>query len=121
MEDGMLLVTDYKTGSLDVMPSRLEKLRDIPLTRESLFENVKSFQVPLYFNYMARAYPGKKVNAALYNLRTLEIRKFMDYDAGGAASQTARTEDEFFTRALEAVVSEILDKEIDFVEESQLV
>lgn len=111
MIDGTVMIVDYKTGSLDQMPVGMDRIEAASLSRTSIFENVRSFQVPLYFHYLNTHFKGVVVNAALYNLRTLEFKKFIDPKASCDRQQM----DHLLMTALDFVVSEILDPEVDFV------
>ena len=62
--NGGLLVLDYKTGGADKLPKRALSLSDAPDRRE-IFDNIRSFQLPLYMYFVARAFPEKSVNAGL--------------------------------------------------------
>jgi len=110
LNDGTILIIDYKTGSIHQMPKSLELIETMELTRESIFENVRSFQIPLYFHYLMNQFPGEKINAALYNLRTLEMTKFIDQKRNHAPERI----NEVFSRALDFVIREILDPTIPF-------
>ncbi|HLF17918.1 MAG TPA: PD-(D/E)XK nuclease family protein [Candidatus Omnitrophota bacterium] len=116
MKDGTIMITDYKTGAIDQMPRPLQTIEQMELSREHILENIRSFQVPLYYQYIAKQYKGKRVNAALYNLRTLDVKRFVDESMMNESERI----NEAFLRALDHVVSEILDPEVDFVEESEL-
>ncbi len=108
--DGTVMIIDYKTGSIDQMPRAIDRIRSMELSRESIFENIKSFQVPLYFYYLNKRFKGKSINAALYNLRTLEFHKFID-------SKTSFGVDEIndaFFKVLDFTISEILDPNVPF-------
>ena len=62
-------------------------------------------------------FPGKPVNAALYNLRTLKFDKFLDTpDAAGR-----RRVNDTFLKALDFVMSEIFDPKIDFESEEDII
>ncbi|MBI5416301.1 MAG: PD-(D/E)XK nuclease family protein [Candidatus Omnitrophica bacterium] len=117
MRDGTHMVVDYKTGTTDLMPKALEQVAALELTRESVARDVRSFQIPLYFYYMDRAFPGKPVNAALYNLRTLKFDKFIDTPADCPRGQIHAA----FLRALDFVIGEILNPEINFESEEDVV
>jgi len=113
MADGSVLIMDYKTGSSDPMPKAIPAIEAMALSRPTVFENVRSFQIPLYFAFLDEHFPGERVNAAFYNLRTLNIDYFFNertiYDKARVKAA--------FLRALDFVVAEILNPEIDFVEE----
>lgn len=75
--DKSILIIDYKTGSIDAIPKKLKTLETMEMTRESIQENIKSFQLPLYYYFIARDFPDRRVNAVLYSLRTLEQKPFI--------------------------------------------
>lgn len=112
LADGTVLILDYKTGSVDQMPKAIDRIESMELSRETIFANVKSFQIPLYFSFMDEHFSGDSVNAGFYNLRTGEIHDFfserMTYDRPRVKSA--------FIRALDYVVTEIFDPAVDFVD-----
>ncbi len=110
LNDGTHMIVDYKTGAIDQMPKGIEVLSAMELTRESVAENIRSFQLPLYFHYLDRMFPAKPVNAALYNLRTLKFDKFMATTDGACRRRVS----EVFLKALAFVMSEIFDPKINF-------
>ena len=112
LEDGSVLILDYKTGSVDPVPKALDKIESMDLSRESIYQNVKSFQLPLYYYYLSRQYLGEEVNAAFYNLRTLELHPFVGKRVQNDPQRITR----IFSRALDFVVSEILDPAVPFVD-----
>ena len=117
LKDGTHMIVDYKTGAIDQMPKNVTSIAAMALTRESIAENIRSFQLPLFFYYLDRMFPGKPVNAALYNLRTLKFDKFLDTpDAAGR-----RRVNETFLKALDFVMSEIFDPKIDFESEEDII
>lgn len=77
LEDKSILIIDYKTGGADFAPKKLKALRAMEMSRESIKENIKSFQLPLYYYFIAQEFPGRELNAELYNLRSLEHRSFI--------------------------------------------
>ncbi|HOY10675.1 MAG TPA: PD-(D/E)XK nuclease family protein, partial [Candidatus Omnitrophota bacterium] len=111
MEDGTVLLLDYKTGAVDPLPRGLEVIERMALSRQVIYENVRSFQLPLYFYYLQKYFPGERLNAAFYNLRTLElsplIRRSLAYDYDRI--------NQGFLRALDYVMAEILNADIPFV------
>jgi len=111
MHNGTIMIIDYKTGALDQMPKSIDMIANMELSRESIFENIRSFQVPLYFHYLDQQFKNKPVNVSLYNLRTLKITKFLDTKTLDRREQI----NEAYLKALDFVVSEILDPEVDFV------
>jgi len=112
MEDGSVLILDYKTGAVDPMPKGIERIENMDLSRESIFETVKSFQIPLYFHYLNKYFKGDEVNAAFYNLRTLEVKKFIDRKMSYDRERINKA----FLRALDFVMNEILDPNTPFIE-----
>ncbi len=76
-KDNSIIIIDYKTGGVDVIPKKLSDLEDIEMTRKSIKEKIKSFQLPLYYHFISKRFPNIKVNAELYKLRTLERKPFI--------------------------------------------
>ncbi len=111
MSDGTVLLLDYKTGSSDPMPKGLERIENLELTRENILEDVRSFQIPLYFYYLDKFFPHDEVDAAFYNLREITLKRFLSRKMGADRPRINRA----FLRALDFVVSEILDAEVPFV------
>jgi hypothetical protein len=112
--DGTILIVDYKTGNTDLMPRSPEQLKGLSWSRKTIFENVKSFQIPLYFHYLDHHFPDQPVNAALYNLRTLKLHTFAD------ASSAAVPRAEFnavYLNALNYIMTEILNPHVPFEED----
>lgn len=109
--DGTVVIIDYKTGSVDPMPKAIEKIARLELSRESIRDHVKSFQVPLYVHYLDKQFPQKAINAAFYNLRTMELDHFMTEKTKHDRAQI----NEVFLRALDFIISEILDPNVPFV------
>lgn len=112
LEDGTIMIIDYKTGFVDQMPKAIERIESLELTRENIYESVKSFQIPLYFHYLHRQFPNEPINAALYNFRTLDLHKFVDERMTFSREQINQA----FLRALDFIMREICDEKVDFVE-----
>lgn len=110
LKDGTIILLDYKTGSSDVMPGKLEDVSAFQGSREEIFKMVNSFQLPLYFHYMLKTFPGNRINAGLYNLRDCQIKEFLGRRTGFDLKKI----DETFLGALNSVVSEILDIDVPF-------
>ncbi len=110
MLDGTIMILDYKTGGTDPMPKAIESLEAMELSRSAVRDKVLSFQIPLYFHYLAKTFKGQKINAAYYNLRTLEIHKFLD---SKMTFDSARI-NAAFLRSLDFIVREILDPKVPF-------
>ncbi len=113
LKDGTHLIIDYKTGGLDQMPQAVERLAALELSRETVRDRVRSFQIPLYFYFLGREFNGKPINAALYNLRTAKLHPFIDDPAACPVERI----NEVFLRALDFILSEILDPGVDFESE----
>ena len=111
MEDESILLLDYKTGSFNPMPKGIELIESMELSRESIRETVKSFQIPLYFFYLDKYFKDKEVNAAFYNLQTLEITRFIDSKMGYDRDRIKAA----FLKPLDFILKEILDPETPFI------
>ena len=112
LEDGTVMIVDYKTGSTDSLPRAIDRIEHLALSREAVYENVKSFQVPLYFHYLSKQFPQKPINAALYNLRTLQLHQLI-----GPKTTADRTKiNDVFLNALNFIMAEILDPDVPFEE-----
>ncbi len=108
MNDGSLLVLDYKTGSYE----RINKKIDIDinnLEREIIKKNVKSFQLFLYYYIIQKNFPEKVVNAGYYDIRAPEIVAIFDENLGERDEKI-----NLFIKCLEFVITEILNPEIKF-------
>jgi len=112
LQDGSILLLDYKTGAVDQMPMGLEIIENMGLSRAGILEHVRSFQLPLYFFYLVKYFSGQSVRAAFYNLRTLKISRFPDSKTEGQGERVKSA----FLRVLDHVLSEILDPKVPFRE-----
>lgn len=110
-KDGTVAIIDYKTGSVDPMPKAIDKIARLELSRESVRDHVKSFQIPLYVQYLDKQFPGRAIDAAFYNLRTMELDHFMTEKVKRDRAQI----NEVFMRALDFIIREILDPKVPFV------
>ncbi len=110
---GGLFVLDYKTGGADKLPKKTFSLSDVPDRRE-IFDSVRSFQLPLYMYFVARAFPGRPMNAGLYSLRDTAIAPLLDR---ACAPGDAAAYFQPFLRALDALTGEILDPSRPFVDD----
>lgn len=111
LRDDSIVIIDYKTGSSDVQPKSLSGLSKMELTRQNISESMKSFQLPIYYYFISRQFPGKQVNAQLYNIRTLDLLPFI-------RPAEAKQREEVMTvclRALDFIFEEIINPEVDFV------
>ncbi|MEM7816534.1 MAG: PD-(D/E)XK nuclease family protein, partial [Candidatus Aenigmatarchaeota archaeon] len=77
LEDGKILIIDYKTGTKDIVPNRLGSLEKMEMNIASIRENIKSFQLPLYYYFISQRLSQKEINVEVCNLRTLEKKYFI--------------------------------------------
>ncbi len=112
LDDGTLLVVDYKTGGKIEMPGRLQKLQEMPAKdRQAMKKAIKSFQMPIYISIFLDKYPGKEVNACLYNLR--ETRLSLCFKKQDLAERTESLS--LIMAAAQNLIQEIIDPAVPFV------
>ncbi|MFA5145473.1 MAG: PD-(D/E)XK nuclease family protein [Candidatus Omnitrophota bacterium] len=116
LEDGSLLVIDYKTGGNLKSPAGLNKLKAMACDRASIRGAINSFQLPVYYYFTSRQFKDTPLNAALYNLRDIEFIDFIK----SANPDTAKEVMDISFKALEAIVSEIVDPGLGFQADSSL-
>jgi ATP-dependent helicase/DNAse subunit B len=111
MTDGSILILDYKTGGMDPMPKDMPV--DVTLTRETIRDHVKSFQMPLYVHYLRKQFPSREVNSALYHLRTMSAEYFL------GKAQIKNTEGilDNYLKALDFIMAEIYNLKVPFVDD----
>ncbi|MDD5557760.1 MAG: PD-(D/E)XK nuclease family protein, partial [bacterium] len=106
LDDGRILVVDYKTGSAAETPRCRSLLGMESFPRKAVRAALRSFQLPLSRTFARMEYPGAEVGTALYLLGGEPALR--EFPGEGFADG-----DERLTRAcegaLEAVVLEILD------------
>ncbi len=110
MHDGTVMVIDYKTGSVNLMPKGIEYIKAMDMSRQVISEQVGSFQMPLYFQFLLKEFKDQTVNSAMYNLRTLKINKFITPKMKCSYEEV----NEIFLKPLDYIISEILDSETPF-------
>jgi len=121
LEDGSLLVLDYKTGGGEVPDGSLRSA-DGPLDRNEMKKKIKSFQLPVYLYFASREYADIPLqNAALYSLR--------ENDAGAAvktlfhgslqAAERAEVMREYLCALAWLFNREILNPEVPFAPDKQ--
>jgi len=115
LEDGSILIIDYKTGGADFAPKKLKALKNMEMSRESIKENIKSFQLPLYYYFISQESPQRDLNAGLYNLRSLERKSFIAEEDASVADKVV----EICLKALRAVFDELFDPGIAFSPEPE--
>lgn len=113
LADGTVMIIDYKTGSVDVMPQAYDKVETLELSRESIRDTIQSFQIPLYFHYLHKQFAGRPINAALYNLRTMTVSRYVDKKMEADYERLNKA----FLRALDFIMTEIFNPQIDFIED----
>ena len=114
MADGSILILDYKTGAIDPMPKFSADQEGVALSREYIRDHLRSFQMPLYVHYLRRQYPGRHINSALYNLRTMSMTALFK------PSQLQEVDIILapYLKALDFIISEIYNLEIPFIGDS---
>jgi len=90
LKDNSILVIDYKTGNVDD----------------------QSVQMPLYLNYLSKAYPGQKVNAAYYMLKSQALNLYISNKEKHPIDQML----EAFRQELNSTMAEIFNQEIPFID-----
>ncbi|UCD15334.1 MAG: PD-(D/E)XK nuclease family protein, partial [Candidatus Omnitrophota bacterium] len=108
--DGSIEIIDYKTGSASFAPKKFAKLKLMENTRQSIKENIKSFQLPLYYYFIKKQYPDVEVSAQLYSIRNLERTPFI-YEQDSAHTQEIV---DICMQALEAIFLELFNPAINF-------
>jgi ATP-dependent helicase/nuclease subunit B len=110
LDDGSLLVIDYKTGANPKPPAGLKKLETMAYDRTSIKSTVYSFQLPLYYYFVSRKFTDLPLNATLYNLRDIEFTDFIKPNNLADAREVMN----ICFRALEAIIAEIINPGFDF-------
>jgi CRISPR/Cas system-associated exonuclease Cas4 (RecB family) len=110
LEDNSILVIDYKTGGSAREPKDLAGLEAMQLSRESIKENINSFQLPIYYYFTRSMFKDRPLNAGLYNLRTIDFSYFIKPKELEKADRIM----ELCLKALEAVIAEIISPNADF-------
>ncbi|MDD4182753.1 MAG: PD-(D/E)XK nuclease family protein [Candidatus Omnitrophica bacterium] len=110
-KDKSIIIIDYKTGGSNVAPKKLHALESMELNIESIREDIKSFQLPLYYYFVSKEFKDVAVNAQLYNIRTLERKSFINEDEFKEAARIMQ----ICLDALGVVFSEIFNPQIPFV------
>jgi len=108
--DKSVVIIDYKTGGADVAPKNLAAFSSMKMTRESIKENIKSFQMPLYYYFILQKFPGVELNSELYNLRTMKRKAFIS----GADLKHKEEIMEICLEALALVFAELFNPGVPF-------
>ncbi len=117
LENKSILILDYKTGSTSAIPRGIKSLRAIrnQLNRESIKRAVQSFQLPVYLYFLKEKYNAPQTNAALYNLRTLELDSFLKPREAEQAEEVMQ----ICIEALAFIVGEIKNPQVPFKAEQE--
>jgi len=110
LSDDSVLVLDYKTGFSFKGPAGLVKLEGMEKSRQAIRDNIHSFQLPIYCYFTRNKFKDKPLNAALYNLRSLELSYFIDNDNLDTLKRTM----ELCLEALGFILAEIISPQVDF-------
>jgi len=109
-DDKSIVIIDYKTGGSSLVPKRLKSLESLEMNRRSIKDNIRSFQLPLYYYFTKERWPKKAINAELYNIRTLERNPFISNEDKGNEERIMQ----ICTQALECILREIFNSEVAF-------
>jgi len=108
--DGEIMIIDYKTGGADLVPRSLQALEAMELNLSSIREKIKSFQLPLYYVFVAKQFSGRSVNAQTYSIRNLEQKSLFSTETPTQRSRTI----EKCMEGLTCLISEIFDPQVPF-------
>lgn len=109
------MIIDYKTGSTDILPDEAGRIEAAGFSRKSLQDRLKSFQLPLYLFLIEKLYPGKRLNACLYNLR--EFKDNFGLHMLFRKEEDFANEDKImgiYQKAMEGLFKDILDPDVPF-------
>jgi PD-(D/E)XK nuclease superfamily len=110
LENGAFLIIDYKTGVLENIRVKSSLPEDAAFSRKSLKKYIGSFQLPIYVRLFQRQMEGKRVDAALYDLRASELISFFKDDDENLRKEKIA----FCDKALEFIIAEINDPSVPF-------
>ena len=108
--DKSIVIIDYKTGGSDASPKKLDALASMEMNHQAIRDNIKSFQLPIYYYFTSKDFSTSQINAELYNIRTCERKAFIyktDLEHRDKVMQIC-------LQALEKVISDIFDKDMSF-------
>ncbi len=108
LSNGALLVIDYKTGGGEFPNVNLDNLE---FSREAIKNAVKSFQLPIYIWACKEHLKAQDVNAALYYLRTCEIKEYLQKSTPQKKAENL----DACHKAISFILDEIIDPDVDFV------
>lgn len=110
-----VVIIDYKTGGGSAAPKNLKALLAMESDRQSIRDNLRSFQLPLYYYFIQKDFPEADLNAELYNIRTLKRDIFITEEDAADKEKVMKV----CFEALEHILSEILNPKIPFVPDRQ--
>jgi ATP-dependent helicase/DNAse subunit B len=110
--DGSIVIMDYKTGGGEQCPKKSFSLTE-DLTREGLFKDLRSFQLPLYFYFVSQKYPQARLLTEIHNLREAKVEAFPDAAVNAPHADFLVP----FLNAADFVIAEILDPAKPFLDD----
>ncbi|MCX5748965.1 MAG: PD-(D/E)XK nuclease family protein [Candidatus Saganbacteria bacterium] len=115
LEDGTILVIDYKTGDIEKLPSKndgsLLNLSD----RKTIKKIIKSFQLPIYLHLAEKELKFSKMNAALYGIKTTEIKPLWKDEAEDRKQHLLTV----YIGLLKKILNEIIDPDVNFMADDE--
>ncbi len=110
LNDASILILDYKSGSEMPKPRKADKLEEkMEFNRKSIRDNIRSFQLPLYYYFENKKYEGLSLNAAFYSLRNFKLTYLHNGKDDIAESMN------IYMKALEFILREIIAPDKTFV------
>ena len=103
LKDKSLFIIDYKTGGELLIPKDIKKLQGMELTRESIKDTIRSFQLPLYLYLVQKTFNEQCVRSGLYSIKDLKIVTFPKEPL------------DICMKALEFIRTEILNPKVSFI------
>ncbi|MCQ9204713.1 MAG: PD-(D/E)XK nuclease family protein [Omnitrophica bacterium] len=110
LSDGSILIIDYKTGGSNYAPKSFAALKNMAMSRDAIKNNIKSFQLPIYYHLVLKDYPRICANAELYNIRKLQRKALF------SESDLSKKDDimQVCLEALSAIFTELFDLNCPF-------
>jgi ATP-dependent helicase/nuclease subunit B len=112
LQDGSLLVIDYKTGYVPQMNKNLEIEQ---LNYRNIKKQIKSFQLPLYVDVVQKKLKYDDVDAMFYNIKEPERPRKLFKDSNLPKEEVNK----IIFSALNYIINEILDPQIPFYEDTE--
>ncbi|MFA5038347.1 MAG: PD-(D/E)XK nuclease family protein [Candidatus Omnitrophota bacterium] len=114
MEDGSVLVLDYKSGSTEELPRSPEKIKGALSSRREIKQNIRSFQLPLYAHFVQEAGERGLLNAGLYLLKDPLKDGLKLLFSENADSQARAKSVSYYLQALDVLMNELFDPRAGF-------